>query len=131
MKQRKKLKLVLSILLSLTLLCGGLTVPFVTTQAKEMEECYHCGKTGEFHCDACNNTGTVVCDGCGGVGHWVCPGQDDKGPCNNGWYTCPSCGGDGLGRPIPADGNAGPCGNCGGSGKLECIRCHGDRKSVV
>ncbi len=122
---KKRIRNLLSILLSLVLLCGGLTVPSVTTEAKEMEECYHCGKTGEFHCDGCNNTGTVVCDGCGGGGHWVCPGQDDKGPCNNGWYTCPSCNGDGLSRPIPADGNAGPCGNCGGSGKLECVRCHG------
>ena len=125
MKQRKKLRIFLSALLSLTLISGTLALPTTVTEAKEMEECYHCGKTGEFHCDGCNNTGTVVCDGCGGSGHWVCPGQDDKGPCNNGWYTCPSCGGDGLGRPIPADGNAGPCGNCGGSGKLECIRCHG------
>ncbi len=122
---KKRIRNVLSILLSLILLSGTLTFPATVTEAKELEECYHCGKTGEFHCDSCNNEGTVVCEACGGSGHWDCPGQDDKGPCDNGWYVCPSCNGDGRSRPIPADGNAGPCGNCGGSGKLECIRCHG------
>lgn len=93
--------------------------------AKDMEECYHCNKTGRFECPNCHNAGELTCDGCGGTGRWVCPGEEGKGKCDNGYYTCPSCNGDGLARPIPTDGNAGPCGQCGGSGKLECWHCHG------
>ncbi len=93
--------------------------------AYDFEECYHCNKTGEFHCQKCGNTGEVVCDGCGGRGRFECPGEEDKGKCDNGYYVCPSCGGDGLSRPIPEDGEAGPCGQCGGTGKIECWHCHG------
>lgn len=110
------------IILAAALLFGIL--PLVS-YAKDMEECYHCNKTGQFHCDNCNNKGTVICDGCGGKGRFECPGEEGKGKCDNGYYVCPSCNGDGLSRPIPADGNAGPCGQCGGSGKLECWHCHG------
>ena len=113
---------VVVILLSAVLIIGLLPL---TSYAKDMEECYHCNKTGEFHCPECGNKGEVVCDGCHGQGQFECPGEEDKGKCDNGWYVCPSCGGDGLSRPIPADGNADPCGQCGGTGKLECWHCHG------
>ena len=93
--------------------------------AADFEECYHCNNTGEFHCPECGNKGTVVCDGCGGQGRFECPGEEGKGKCDNGYYVCPSCNGDGLSRPIPEDGEAGPCGQCGGSGKIECWHCHG------
>ena len=97
----------------------------VPTFAKDMEECYHCNKTGEFHCPTCGNQGVVLCDGCGGAGTWVCPGEEGKGPCDHGYYICPSCNGDGFARPIPADGATSPCGQCNGTGKLECWHCHG------
>ena len=93
--------------------------------AYDFEECYHCNKTGEFRCQKCGNTGEIVCDGCGGAGRFECPGEKDKGKCDNGYYVCPSCNGDGLSRPIPEDGEAGPCGQCGGTGKIECWHCHG------
>ena len=79
---------------------------FLHSFAKDMEECYHCGRTGQFNCPSCGNTGEVVCDGCGGAGSWVCTGEEGKGKCDNGYYVCPSCNGDGLSRPIPVDGNA-------------------------
>ena len=53
MKQRKKLRIFLSALLSLTLISGKLALPTAVTEATELEDCYHCGKTGEFHCDGC------------------------------------------------------------------------------
>ena len=93
--------------------------------AYDFEECYHCGKTGQFHCPECDNRGEAVCDGCGGQGRFECPGEEGKGKCDNGYYVCPSCNGDGLSRPIPEDGEAGPCGQCGGTGKIECWHCHG------
>ncbi|MBQ7604067.1 MAG: hypothetical protein IJU75_03855 [Clostridia bacterium] len=99
-------------------------LPF-SSFAKDMEECSLCGTTGVYYCNNCGNAGETVCDGCGGAGQSVCPGEQGKGKCDNGWYVCPSCKGDGLSRPIPADGNAGTCGQCGGSGKLECWNCHG------
>lgn len=102
-----------------------LSLMSLISYAKDMEECYHCSKTGEFHCPTCGNEGVVVCDGCHGRGRFECPGEEDKGKCDNGYYVCPSCNGDGLSRPIPADGNADPCGQCGGTGKLECWHCHG------
>lgn len=110
-------------LLSMFLLLFGVC-PLIS-HAKDMEECYHCHKTGQYQCESCRNAGELTCDGCGGSGSWVCPGEEGKGQCDSGWYVCPSCEGDGLSRPIPADGNAGPCGQCGGSGKLECWHCHG------
>ena len=116
----KKSRWVASVLALVLILCA---VPAWRVGAKDLEKCYHCDNTGKFHCPYCNNTGEAVCDGCGGAGRSPCQGEPGKG-CNNGYYTCPSCSGDGLSRPIPADGNAGPCGNCGGSGKLRCIVCH-------
>ena len=115
------------ILLTFALLAGALCV---ISYAKDMGECYHCGRTGKFQCPTCGNTGEVVCDGCGGTGRWTCDGEEGKGKCDNGYYVCPSCGGDGLSRPIPADGNAGPCGQCGGSGRIECWKCHGSGGGV-
>ena len=97
----------------------------LSSYAKDFEECYHCNKTGQFHCRNCDNKGETVCDGCGGKGKFECPGEEGKGKCEGGFYVCPSCNGDGLSRPIPADGDAGPCGQCGGSGKIECWHCHG------
>ncbi len=115
------------ILLTFALLAGALCV---ISYAKDMEECYHCGRTGKFQCPTCGNAGEVVCDGCGGTGRWICDGEEGKGKCDNGYYVCPSCDGDGLSRPIPADGNAGPCGQCGGSGRIECWKCHGSGGGV-
>lgn len=117
----KKVKLI-SILLVIFI---SLSAFSILTYAKDMEECYHCNKSGQFHCSVCNNTGEVVCDGCGGAGRYECRGEVGKGKCDNGYYVCPSCNGDGLSRPIPADGDAGPCGQCGGKGKLECLTCRG------
>lgn len=118
----KHLRNTLLALMTLTLLAGVLLLP---VSAKDLEVCRLCNGSREYHCKTCGNAGTVVCDGCGGSGKWVCPGEEGKGKCSNGWYTCPSCNGDGKSRPIPADGNAGPCGNCGGTGKKECWHCHG------
>ena len=119
---RLRVRRVTVILLTALLIIGLLPL---YSHAKDMEECYHCNKTGKFNCPECGNTGEVVCDGCHGQGKFECPGEEGKGKCDNGWYVCPSCNGDGLSRPIPADGNADPCGQCGGSGKLECWHCHG------
>ena len=101
----------------------------IVSFAKELEECYHCNNTGKFHCNSCNNTGIVVCDGCQGKIRFECRGEDGKGKCNNGYYTCPSCKGDTYIRSgdgtIPPDAKPGTCGHCGGKGKLECWTCHG------
>ncbi|MBQ7670133.1 MAG: hypothetical protein IJS45_05370 [Clostridia bacterium] len=117
----KKLSIISAILALSVLLGAALTF---ASLAKDLEPCYHCRSTGEFHCRVCNNAGEVVCDGCGGAGGMKCPGEPGKGSCDNGYYVCPSCDGDGKSRPIPADGNADPCGNCGGTGKVRCIFCH-------
>ena len=98
--------------------------------AKDLEVCYHCGGTGEFHCPSCGNTGYVVCDGCGGAGGSVCPGEDGKGPCDHGYYTCTNCSGAGYTQNYDDKGNptdTTPCGhnNCNGTGKQECWTCHG------
>ncbi len=66
----------------------------------------------------------MLCEGCGGKGQSVCQGEPGKG-CDHGYYTCPSCNGDGLGRT--GDGAIVPdisCGNCNGTGKLRCVVCH-------
>ena len=118
----KKTGRTVSFLLIFALLCGAISV---VVPAKDLEPCYHCNSTGQYHCPECGDTGEVTCDGCGGAGYTECPGEEGKGKCDHGWYVCPSCSGDGLSRPIPADGNAGPCGQCGGSGRLECWTCHG------
>lgn len=110
------------ILLTAAVMLGTLAP---ASYAKDMEECYLCGTTGRYNCRECGNKGEVVCDGCEGKGRFECPGEEGKGKCDNGYYVCPSCNGDGLSRPIPADGKADPCGQCGGSGKLECWHCHG------
>ena len=117
----KKLSII-SVILALSVLLG--TALTFASLAKDLEPCYHCRATGEFHCTVCNNAGEVVCDGCGGAGGMKCPGEPGKGSCDNGYYVCSSCDGDGLSRPIPADGNADPCGNCGGTGKVRCVFCH-------
>ena len=93
--------------------------------AYDFEECYHCSKSGEFRCQKCGNTGKTVCDGCGGKGRLECPGEEDKGKCDNGHYVCPGCNGNGISKPVPGDGEAVPCGQCGGTGKTECMHCHG------
>lgn len=118
----KRARSFLLITMTLILLTGVLALP---ASAKELEVCRICGGSGAYHCPSCGNTGSVPCDGCGGTGRWICPGEEGKGKCDNGWYVCPSCNGDGKARPIPADGNAGPCGNCGGSGRKACWSCHG------
>ena len=85
--------------------------------AKELEQCRLCGGKGDYHCIACGNTGTVTCDGCGGAGGAKCQGDAYKGnSCDNGYYTCNSCNGDG--KIIE-----GVCGNCSGAGKLRCVVC--------
>ena len=91
--------------------------------AKILEQCYHCGATGQFHCQVCNNTGKVICEGCKGVGYSICQGEPGKG-CDNGYYTCPSCNGDGKNRTGDGEIVEGVCGNCSGSGKLRCVVCH-------
>lgn len=104
------------------LFCSFATTAF----AKDLEPCYHCSGTGEFHCHICDNNGETVCDTCGGAGKWACPGEEGKGKCNNGWIVCPSCNGDGkIGD--------GPCGNCADSGKpgyIRCVVCHGSGEVI-
>ena len=92
--------------------------------AKDLEECYHCNTTGEFHCKVCNNTGEVTCGVCGGEGKSKCTGESGKG-CDDGYYTCPNCNGDGKMRNGAGEVlDEGVCGNCNGSGKMRCVVCH-------
>ena len=102
------------------LFCSFATTAF----AKELEPCRLCGGKGDYHCIACGNTGTVICDGCGGAGGSKCQGDTYKGnPCDNGYYTCGSCNGDGKNRSGDGKIFEGVCGNCGGAGKLRCVVC--------
>ena len=122
MKKRTRF-IVLSLVLAL--LCGMFAF---TAHSKDLEPCYHCESTGQFHCRVCNNQGEVTCHNCKGTGIWECPGEDGKGKCNNGYYTCPSCGGDGKNRTGDGKIIEGVCGNCNGAGKNECWTCHGTPK---
>ncbi|MBO4853874.1 MAG: hypothetical protein J5482_01845 [Oscillospiraceae bacterium] len=118
---------ILTAVFTLVIVCIALTV---TAYAKDLEPCYHCSSTGQFHCPSCNNTGVVTCDGCGGQGKSVCTGEAGKGPCDHGYYTCPNCMGKGYTQNYDENGNptdTAPCGyqNCGGTGKQVCWTCHG------
>ena len=117
----KKIIRVLALTLTFAVLCGS----FATiAYAKDLEECYHCNTTGEFHCKVCNNTGEVTCGGCGGEGKSKCTGESGKG-CDDGYYTCPNCNGDGKMRNGAGEVlDEGVCGNCNGSGKMRCVVCH-------
>ena len=117
----KKIIRVLILTLAFAVLCGS----FATiAYAKDLEECYHCNTTGEFHCKVCNNTGEVTCGGCGGEGKSKCTGESGKG-CDDGYYTCPNCNGDGKMRNGAGEVlDEGVCGNCNGSGKMRCVVCH-------
>ena len=117
----KKIIRVLALTLTFAVLCGS----FATiAYAKDLEECYHCNTTGEFHCKVCNNTGEVTCGGCGGEGKSKCTGESGKG-CDDGYYTCPNCNGDGKMRNGAGEVlDEGVCGNCNGSGKMRCVACH-------
>lgn len=119
----KTIKRYMTILFVAVLLCGAFVL---TAYARDLEPCRLCGGKGDYHCVSCGNTGTVTCGGCNGTGVWHCPGEDGKGKCNNGYYTCKSCNGDGKNRS--GDGNIieGSCGNCSGKGKIECWTCHGN-----
>lgn len=117
----KKIQKLLTLIVIFSVFCGSF---HIIVKARELEICGLCGGNGDYYCETCKDTGEVVCDGCGGAGGSKCIGDTYKGnPCDNGYYVCPSCDGDGLSRPIPADGNPGPCGNCGGAGILRCISC--------
>ena len=92
--------------------------------AKDLEPCHHCGGTGRYDCLNCHNEVWIACDLCSGEKTIVC------GECSGaGYFTCPSCSGDGYTRSgngeIPPDAAPGSCGQCGGSGKLECLACRG------
>ncbi len=122
------MKRILATALAAILLFGALSV---VSAAKDLEYCRLCGGSGEYHCQNCGNNGVVTCDGCGGAGGSVCPGEAGKGPCDKGYYLCPSCKGDSLTRSgdgqIPPDAKPGSCGTCAGSGKpgyVRCINCH-------
>lgn len=115
----------LTVALILTMLFSAFAL---TAYAKELEPCRLCGGKGDYHCVSCGNTGTVTCRGCGGSGRWECPGEDGKGKCNDGYYVCPSCNGDGKNRSGDGKIIDGNCGQCGGNGKLVCWTCHGTPK---
>ncbi|MBQ2042462.1 MAG: hypothetical protein II485_04680, partial [Firmicutes bacterium] len=121
----KKLRPAAAFLLVLILVFSSASPAF----AKDLEPCYHCGSTGRFECPNCHNQVQITCDGCNGAGGSKCDGEEGKGPCDNGYYTCPSCHGDTYIRngdgEIPKDAVPGSCGTCGGKGKLECWHCHG------
>ena len=117
----KKIIRVLALTLAFAVLCGSFTT---LAYAKELEPCYHCNNTGEFHCKVCNNTGEVTCGVCGGEGKSKCTGESGKG-CDDGYYTCPNCNGDGKMRNGAGEVlDEGVCGNCNGSGKMRCVVCH-------
>lgn len=121
-----KTRHVLIIFIILLVLLSNVSFAF----AKDLEVCYHCGGTGEFHCPSCGNAGYVNCDLCHGEGRFVCPGEDGKGPCSGGYYTCTNCEGKGYTQNYDAEGkptDTTPCGhnNCNGTGKQECWTCHG------
>ncbi len=117
----KKIIRVLALPLAFAVLCGS----FATiAYAKELEPCRLCGGKGDYRCIACGNTGTVTCDGCGGAGGAKCQGDAYKGnSCDNGYYTCNSCNGDGKNRSGDGKIIEGVCGNCSGAGKLRCVVC--------
>jgi len=117
----KKIIRVLTLTLAFAVICGS----FATiAYAKELEPCRLCGGKGDYHCIACGNTGTVTCDGCDGAGGAKCQGDTYKGnSCDNGYYTCNSCNGDGKNRSGDGKIIEGVCGNCGGAGKLRCVVC--------
>ena len=116
----KRIKHFLTIVLFVGLICfNGMTV-----EAKELEVCRLCKGSGEYLCSWCNNAGTVVCDGCGGAGGSKCQGDTYKGnSCDNGYYICKSCNGDGKKRTGDGDIVDGVCGNCNGAGQLRCVVC--------
>lgn len=129
MRLRRNHILAISCILAATLIyiIGS---PFKRTYAaKWLEVCRLCGGNGNYYCQNCKNTGLVVCDGCKGSGTWICSGEDGKGPCDKGYYVCPSCHGDTYLRNgdgiIPPDAIPGSCGTCSGKGKIECWHCHG------
>lgn len=96
----------------------------ITVYAKDLEQCRLCNGSGAYYCVRCNNAGTVVCDGCGGNGGNKCEGDTYKGnSCDNGYYVCKSCNGDGQRRNGDGDIVDGVCGNCNGAGKLPCVAC--------
>ncbi len=117
----KKTIRVLALTLAFAVLCGS----FATiAYARDLAECHHCNTTGEFHCKVCNNTGEVTCGVCGGEGKSKCTGESGKG-CDDGYYTCPNCNGDGKMRNGAGEVlDEGVCGNCNGSGKMRCVACH-------
>ena len=117
----KKIIRVLALTLAIAVICASFTT---LAYAKELEPCRLCGGKGDYHCIACGNTGTVICDGCSGAGGAKCQGDTYKGnPCDNGYYTCSSCNGDGKNRSGDGKIIEGVCGNCGGAGKLRCVVC--------
>ena len=124
---RKILKTTGAVLLALVLILSS--AAFVS--AKDLEVCYHCSGTGHFECPNCHNQVQVTCDGCGGSGGTKCDGEEGKGPCDNGYYVCPSCHGDGYARSgegtVASDTPQNSCryGTCNGTGKIECWKCHG------
>ena len=106
------------------LFAGLLFFSNVTVHAKELEVCRLCKGSRDYYCSWCNNAGTVVCDGCGGVGGSKCQGDTYKGnSCDNGYYVCKSCNGDGKNRTGDGDIVDGVCGNCNGAGQLRCVVC--------
>lgn len=117
----KKSIRILALALIGVMFCGS----FATiAYAKDLQECSHCNTTGEFHCKVCNNTGEVTCGVCGGEGKSKCTGESGKG-CDDGYYTCPNCNGDGKMRNGAGEVlDEGVCGNCNGSGKMRCVVCH-------
>ncbi|MCR5816543.1 MAG: hypothetical protein K6F91_06660 [Ruminococcus sp.] len=92
--------------------------------AQILEACCHCNATGKYSCPACGNKGTVTCDQCGGKGVLVCDGEPGKGKCDGGYYTCPSCRGDGKEHDDRDEIVSDTCPNCGGTGKISCAKCH-------
>lgn len=114
------MKKLISLIISITVFSVLFTF---NASAKILEECYHCNATGKFNCPVCSNTGEVICEGCNGEGYSICKGEPGKG-CDHGYYTCPSCSGDGKNRTGDGKIVDGVCGNCNGEGKLRCVVCH-------
>ena len=118
--QMKRIKYLLTIVFFVGLICFS----SITVYAKDLEVCRLCEGSKDYHCRWCNNAGTVVCDGCGGAGRSKCPGDAYKGnSCDNGYYVCKSCNGDGKNRTGDGDIVDGVCGNCNGAGQLRCVVC--------